>query len=34
VATHELRHIERLGKPVLTLDDGRLLERPAGMALD
>lgn len=34
VATHELRHIERLGKPVLILDDGRLVDRPAGMELD
>lgn len=34
VATHELRHIERLGKPVFTLDNGRLIERPEGMELD
>jgi len=34
VATHELRHVERLRKPALNLEDGRLLERPAGMELD
>ncbi|MGA8260750.1 MAG: cell division ATP-binding protein FtsE [Arenicellales bacterium] len=34
VATHELRHIERLDKPALCLDEGRLLDRPAGMGLD
>ncbi|MFZ0485925.1 MAG: cell division ATP-binding protein FtsE [Arenicellales bacterium] len=34
VATHELRHIERLGKPVLRLEDGRLMERPGGTGVD
>jgi len=34
VATHELRHMERLRKPALRLEEGRLVERPAGMALD
>lgn len=34
VATHELRHVERLDKPALRLEDGRLVERPVGMALD
>lgn len=34
VATHELRHIERLRKPALCLENGRLVNRPAGMQLD
>lgn len=34
VATHELRHIERLRKPALSLENGRLVNRPAGMQLD
>lgn len=34
VATHELRHVDRLGKPALQLDHGRLVERPAGMEVD
>lgn len=34
VATHELRHIERLRKPALNLDEGRLVDRPPGMRLD
>ncbi|MBS1269367.1 MAG: Cell division ATP-binding protein FtsE [Gammaproteobacteria bacterium] len=34
VATHELRHIERLGKPVLCLDDGYLVDRPADQWID
>lgn len=34
VATHELRHIERLRKPVLNLENGHLVNRPAGMSVD
>jgi len=34
VATHELRHIERMGKPALRLAEGRLSDRPGGMELD
>lgn len=34
VATHELRHIERLRKPALSLENGRLVNRPASMQLD
>jgi len=33
VATHELRHIERLRKPALNLENGRLVDRPATMGL-
>jgi len=31
VATHELRHMERLAKPALLLENGRLVQRPPGM---
>jgi len=34
VATHELRHIDRLRKPALRLDEGRLVGRPTGMEVD
>lgn len=34
VATHELRHIDRLRKPALRLDEGRLVGRPTGMEID
>lgn len=34
VATHELRHIDRLDKPALRLEDGRLVGRPVGMEVD
>jgi len=34
VATHELRHIERMRKPALRLDQGRLVECPASMTID
>lgn len=34
VATHELRHIDRLRKPALRLDEGRLVGRPGGMEVD
>jgi cell division transport system ATP-binding protein len=34
VATHELRHIDRFRKPVLRLENGRLVARPAGMEID
>jgi len=34
VATHELRHIERLRKPALRLHGGRLVDRPAERDVD